>query len=52
LGTASDNIATLCGTYGNVLISSQVQIASGSGSVSMGARLGDYSGGIPAQGRS
>jgi len=49
-GTASDNIATLCGTYGNVLVSSQVQIASGSGSVSVGARLGGYSGGIPSQG--
>ncbi|MGQ0600518.1 MAG: hypothetical protein ACT4QE_02335 [Anaerolineales bacterium] len=49
-GTATDNIATICSTYGNVLVSSQVQIASGSGSVSVGARLGGYSGGIPSQG--
>jgi hypothetical protein len=33
-----------------VLASSQVQIASGSGTVSIGARLGGYSGGIPSQG--
>jgi RHS repeat-associated protein len=50
VNTATDNIATLCGTYTNVLASSQVQIASGSGTVSVGARLGGYSGGIPSQG--
>ncbi|MGQ0602473.1 MAG: RHS repeat-associated core domain-containing protein, partial [Anaerolineales bacterium] len=50
VSTATDNIATICGTYSNVLVSSQVQIASGSGSVSVGARLGGYSGGIPSQG--
>ncbi|MGQ0604221.1 MAG: RHS repeat-associated core domain-containing protein [Anaerolineales bacterium] len=49
-GTATDNIATICGTYTNVLVSSQVQIASSSGTVSVGARLGGYSGGIPSQG--
>jgi RHS repeat-associated protein len=50
VGTAADNLATLCGTYTNVLVSSQVQIASGTGTVSVGARLGGYSGGVPAQG--
>jgi hypothetical protein len=51
VSTASDNIATLCGTYGNVLVSSQVQITTnGTGSVRVGARLGGYAGGIPSQG--
>jgi hypothetical protein len=33
-----------------VLVSSQAQIASGGGTVGVGARLGGYSGGIPSQG--
>jgi RHS repeat-associated protein len=49
-GTATDNIATFCGTYANVLVSAQVQIASSGGTVNVGARLGGYAGGIPAQG--
>jgi hypothetical protein len=50
VSTATDNLAALCGTYTNVLVSSQVQIASGSGTVGVGARLGGYSDGIPSQG--
>ncbi len=49
--TGGDIIASYNGgPYANVAVTSKVYIASGSGSTSIGARWGDYSGGLPTQG--
>jgi len=51
VSTGGDIVATCtAGPFGNAIVSSQVQMTGGGGTVSLGARLGGYASGVPTQG--
>jgi hypothetical protein len=48
--TGGDAVVTYTGTYGNVQVSASVQFATATGTIAIGTRMGNYSGGIPTVG--
>lgn len=50
VSTGSDAVVTYTGTYSDVEASAKVKFSSAAGTVTIGARLGSYSGGVPAAG--
>lgn len=48
--TGGDAVATYTGAYTNVQVSSDVWFASAAGTITIGARLGAFSGGVPTTG--